>query len=311
MNIVSKNRHARLWKSSTIATVNARLADAVISSREIEIENLRLQCLQCHLGPGIYTYKGSPGTHQHDEVQIEIPLSGRFHFTVEDKEVMLLPAQALVIPPHTPHNWATPKGGFMLGIMLKAKDLLNAEADLPYGRKHRLRLAESPALTAHLQQLIDLATSPRSTPFTPTLCSSLLTVLITEVLDTVCSFPKKAESKDASKMRGNLIFERCHSFIKSNLSHPLKASELAMQAGIGFRQLSRIFIQQCGESPHQYIMRRRLDQARMLIDSTPSASIKQIAFDCGFTSSSHFTMAFKKTLGISPSTYAARKMKRK
>lgn len=309
MDIVSKNRHARLWNSSTIATVNARLADAVINGREIEIENLRLQCLQCHLGPGIY--KGSPGTHQHDEVQIEIPLSGRFHFTVKDKEVVLLPAQALVIPPHTPHNWETPKGGFMLGIMLKAKDQLNNEIDLPYGRKHRLPLAESPALTAHLQQLMDLATSPRSTPFTPTLCSSLLTVLITEVLDAVCSFPKKAEAKDAGKMRSNLVFERCHSFIKSNLSHPLKASELAMQAGIGFRQLSRIFIQQCGESPHQYITRLRLDRARILIENTPSASVKEIAFECGFASPSHFTMAFKKNLGISPSAYAARKMKRK
>lgn len=311
MDIITKNRYPKLWKSSAVAAVNARLADAVIDSREIEIENLRLECLQCHLGPGIYTNKGIPGIHQHDEVQIEIPLSGRFDFTVEKKVIHLLSAQALVIPPHIPHNWETPRGGFMMGIMIKVKDQLGDEAELPFSRKRRLEVGKNPALAAHLLQLLELATSPRSTPFTTIRCSSLLTVLISEVLDGVCNFSKKPEPKDSSQLRGSLIFDRAHSFIKSNLGHPLKASELAMQTGIGFRQLTRIFVQQCGETPHQYILRLRLDRARMIIDSKPDTPIKTVVFECGFTSASHFTMAFKKGLGISPSTYAARKLKKR
>ena len=311
MNIVSKARHAQLWKPSAITVSNARLSDLVISSQEFQVDSLRLNCAGCHLGPGIFTNKSSPGMHQHDEAQIEIPLSGHFYFTVEDKEIPLGAGQALVIPPHTPHDWNTPRGGFMLGILIKVRDLLGTDANLPYSLKKRQSPIESPTLTSHLQQLMDLLVRRSSTPFTQAICSSLLKALIAEILDSVCVFPKKAQPKDTNQLRKNLIFEQTSAFIKSNINHALQAKELSIQAGIGFRQLTRIFLNSCGEAPHQYILRLRFEQARALIDKNPLKPIKEIAYECGFYSPSHLTTTFKKNLGISPRAYATQMTRRK
>ena len=246
MNIVSKTRHTQLWNPSAVAASNSRLSDLVIRSQEFQVDSLRLNCVGCHLGPGIFTNKSSPGMHRHDEVQIEIPLSGHFYFTVENKEIPLGAGQALVIPPHTPHDWNTPRGGFMLGILIKVRDVLGTDANLPFSLKKRQRPIESPTLTSHLQQLMDLLVRPSSTPFTQAICSSLLKALIAEILDSVCVFPKKAQPKDTNQLRKNLIFEQTSAFIKSNINHALQAKELSIQAGIGFRQLTRIFLNLCG-----------------------------------------------------------------
>lgn len=311
MNIVSKVRHAQLWKPSSVAASNARLSDLVINSQEFQVDNLRLNYAGCHLGPGFFTNKQKPGIHRHDEVQIEIPLSGHFYFTVEDKEIPLGAGQALVIPAHTPHDWNTPRGGFMLGILIKVKDLLGIDASLPYSLKKRQKPVESPTLTSHLQQLMDFVVSPSSTPFTQAICSSLLKVLIAGILDSVCVFPKKTPPKDTNQLRKNLIFERTSAFIKSNINHALQAKELSIQAGIGFRQLTRIFLNLCGEAPHQYILRLRFEQARTLIDKNPLKPIKEIAYECGFYSPSHLAITFKKNLGISPRAYATQITRKK
>ena len=299
MEIVSKKHHARLWKPSAVALANARLADAVISNREISIGKLMVQCVQCHLGPGFY-HKRNSGLHRHEEVQIEIPLSGSFDFNVGEQLIRLLPAQALVIPRRTPHGWETPRGGFMLGLMLRVKDRNGIGINLPISRKRRLLVAKSAEQTAHLRQLIGLAAAPSPTPLTPTLCSSLLTVLIAGVLDSVCSFRQKAEPDDAGRFRGRLVYERAEAFITSNLGRPLHAAELAMQAGISFRQLTRIFHQQCGKSPHQHILSLRIEHARRLLRENPERQIKEIAYECGFGSSSHFSSLIRKSLKLSP-----------
>ncbi|MCX6970323.1 MAG: AraC family transcriptional regulator [Verrucomicrobia bacterium] len=288
-----------------VAAVNERLLNAVISSREITIGALRLRCMQCHLGPGMYDNSGSPGTHQHDETQIELPLSARFDFTVNDSRIALKPAQALVIPPHTPHNWET-RGGFMLGIQISAKDPSGAEVALPFARGRAPLVVANRAVTSHLRQLVDLAVSKRSSAFTPGLCSSLLMVLIGEVLDAVCGIPKPPETKTAGSTRAQLIYERATGFIKTNLGHSLNARALALQAGVSFRHLTRIFIQHDGEPPHSYVLRLRLEAARAILDKEPATPIKVLAYDCGFSSASHFTSAFKKSQGVSPSVYAAR-----
>lgn len=299
MDIISKKHHARLWKPSVVAVANARLADAVISNREISIGNVLLQCVQCHLGPGFY-HKRNSGLHMHEELQIEIPLSGRFDFNVGDGRIRLLPAQALVIPRSTPHCWETPRGGFMLGLMVRVKDRNGAEINLPFSRRRRLLVAESADQTAHLRQLMALASSPSPTPLTHTLCTSLLTVLIAGVIDSVFSFRQKAEPADAGRFRGRLVYERAEAFIRSNLGRPLQATELAMQAGISFRQLTRIFHQHCGKSPHQHILSLRIEKARRLLREHPDRQIKEIAYECGFGSSSHFSYLMRKSLKLSP-----------
>jgi len=308
MDIVSKSLHPGLWKSSAVAAVNERLADAVLNSREIGIGTLRLSCVQCHLGPGFYSKRHKPGLHQHADSQIEIPLAGRFVFSVEQSNVPLKPAQALLIPRLSTHTWHT-SGGFMLGIQFSVKDAFGKETSLPLVGKRCSQVVSTPALTAHLRQMIDLVASRRGSPLTPVLSSSLLMILIAEVLDEACRFSKNPEPEGPG--RGRLLYERTCAFITSNLDRSLTARDLAIQAGVSFRQIARIFLQYGNESPHQSILRLRLERAQVMMENNSATPIKRVAYVCGFSSPAHFSMSFKKSCGVSPSTYAARKVVRR
>lgn len=306
MDIVSKDRHPRLWKPSAVASVNERLASAVLNSGEVRLGTLHLRCIQCHLGPGLYNENHNPGLHQHFETQIEIPLTGHFHFTVNKTKFRLGPAQALLIPRITPHTWLTPGGGFMMGIQASVKDDSGKETSLPMGRKGGAHVVSSPSLTAHLRQMIDLVACRRNSALTPVISSSLLMILIAEVLDEACSFPRQADAEEPD--RGRMIYEQTCSFIRSNLGHDLTAKDLATQAGISFRQITRLFRKHGNESPHQSILRLRLENAKAAIEKLPLTPLKEVAYDCGFSSQAHLAVAFKKAFGVSPSVYAVRKV---
>jgi AraC family transcriptional regulator len=197
----------------------------------------------------------------------------------------------------------------MLGIQFSVKDAFGKETSLPLIEKRCSQVVSTPALTSHLRQLIDLVASRRGSPLMPVLSSSLLMILIAEVLDEACRFSKNPDAEGTG--RGRLLYDRTCAFITSNLDRSLTARELAIQAGVSFRQIARIFLQYGNESPHQSILRLRLDRAQAMIERDPAIPIKKVAYECGFSSPAHFSMAFKKSYGVSPSTYAARKVVRR
>lgn len=71
-------------------------------------------------------------------------------------------------------------------------------------------------------------------------------------------------------------------------------------------QFRRKFTAITGETPASYIMNIRLSNAQRLIDAHPDWSISEVADRCGFSDSAHFTNAFKRTFGMTPTQYAHR-----
>jgi transcriptional regulator GlxA family with amidase domain len=61
--------------------------------------------------------------------------------------------------------------------------------------------------------------------------------------------------------------------------------------------------QRCyGMPPGRWLLERRLERASALLNTT-SMNVTQIAFECGFESSSHFSRAFKDKFGRTPRTF--------
>jgi AraC family transcriptional regulator len=99
-----------------------------------------------------------------------------------------------------------------------------------------------------------------------------------------------------SSRRLKLVLE----YIEDTLGQPIKLRELAALAGISARHFERAFHQSTGSSPHAYVMNRRLNMARELLIHRPELPIDQIAFRSGFSSSSHFSSAFRRETGLTP-----------
>lgn len=77
-------------------------------------------------------------------------------------------------------------------------------------------------------------------------------------------------------------------------------TEIAASVGVSERELTRLFNQHLRTSPAQYWRQIRLQAARWLVLNS-SRSITQIAYECGFTDSSHLTRWFKRAYQTTPS----------
>ncbi len=94
-------------------------------------------------------------------------------------------------------------------------------------------------------------------------------------------------------------------WIREHLRQPLTVDDLAEQAKMSRRQLTRTFKKNYQLSPAQYIMRMRVDEARKLLESS-ALRISSIAQQVGFGGESTMRRAFMQLLGVSPSDYRER-----
>lgn len=85
---------------------------------------------------------------------------------------------------------------------------------------------------------------------------------------------------------------------------PLGVPELAHAAGLSPAHFSREFRRAFGESPHAYLLTRRLERAAALLRTT-DRSVADICFCVGLQSVGSFTTSFTRTYGVTPSGYRA------
>jgi transcriptional regulator GlxA family with amidase domain len=83
---------------------------------------------------------------------------------------------------------------------------------------------------------------------------------------------------------------------------PLDLDALACAASVSPRHFSRSFRQVFGETPHQYLLSRRLERARHLLRTT-DRSVNDICLDVGFASVGSFTTTFRRRVGVTPTEY--------
>jgi AraC family transcriptional regulator len=93
-------------------------------------------------------------------------------------------------------------------------------------------------------------------------------------------------------------------YIRNNLSNDLSAGTLADIAGVSIAHFRRLFVDAMGVPPNEYVQRARLELARTLMRST-NLPISRVADECGYSSQSHFTAAFKAAHASTPGEYRA------
>jgi AraC-like DNA-binding protein len=86
---------------------------------------------------------------------------------------------------------------------------------------------------------------------------------------------------------------------------PLGVEDMARAAGLSRAHFGREFRRTFGESPHAYLLTRRLERAAALLRDTDH-SVAEICLSVGLRSVGSFTTSFTRTYGVSPTVYRAR-----
>jgi AraC-like DNA-binding protein len=97
---------------------------------------------------------------------------------------------------------------------------------------------------------------------------------------------------------------RARDLVDARYPEPLGVANLARAAGLSRAHFSREFKRAFGESPHAYLLTRRLERAASLLRTT-DRSVTEICFAVGLRSVGSFTTSFSRTYGMTPTAYRA------
>ncbi len=91
-------------------------------------------------------------------------------------------------------------------------------------------------------------------------------------------------------------------FMVDHLHEKLPVRVLAARAGVSTSGFSRCFGVSTGISPHQWLLRARVERARQLLRDT-DLRLADIAVEVGFSDQAHFTRSFGRVAGVSPGAW--------
>lgn len=94
--------------------------------------------------------------------------------------------------------------------------------------------------------------------------------------------------------------------LKNQVDRPWTLEAMSEACGLGVTRFAHYCKQVTNLSPMQYLNRLRLDQAAARLAADPDASVTDIAFQCGFSSSQYFATLFRRQFNCAPRDYRRR-----
>jgi AraC family transcriptional regulator len=104
----------------------------------------------------------------------------------------------------------------------------------------------------------------------------------------------KGENLDKANPIGKAV-----EYIEANFKEKLSVKTVATFVNLSVYHFSRLFKKETGYSPYEYILKTRLDNAKILLKNS-SLSIKEVAFNTGFNSESGFVTSFHQNVKMTP-----------
>lgn len=113
-------------------------------------------------------------------------------------------------------------------------------------------------------------------------------------------FIKLLDNKE--EQNSHEIVERAKFYIMEHMSDNLSVSDIASYLYVSPNYLSKLFKRTTGEGCNEYIIRKRIEKAKLLLQTT-SIKTSKIAEMVGYKDTNYFSMAVKKNTGMSPKMY--------
>ena len=92
-------------------------------------------------------------------------------------------------------------------------------------------------------------------------------------------------------------------YVEEHLDAGLTLGQMAAAAHLSAYHFARRFKAATGLPPHQYVIMRRVEQARQLLQQDRDLSLAEIAASVGFSDQSQFTHHFKRLAGVTPGQF--------
>ncbi|MBQ7293300.1 MAG: AraC family transcriptional regulator [Clostridia bacterium] len=235
----------------------------------------------------------------HNVFEIYFLIEGKCKFFIDDTVYVLKPGNLVIIPPDVLHKAYYEKDVPITRYVLYFEPTMLLpkveEALLSVG--HYVR-----RLTVPTSELVSTFEKIKKENYCPDEMSvPLVQGYLTSIAALISRSIENQESIDI-KIQNKLV-EAAIAYIKSNYSNDISLEDASKEISVNYRYLSRLFKIKTGVGFNEFLNLYRLSQAKTILSGSPSKSIAEIAFDCGFNDSNYFSVKFKKLFGVSPTDF--------
>lgn len=253
------------------------------------------------------TEKHSIPHHEHHNHTLQLQTKGPVGFESHDAErtrhVILEAGTISLFPKGTRHSVSYSDEIDQLTLNIDPERMIIAFGDSL--QKSTLELQEREELKdARIEHLLYALQrdreegSPAGSLYAESLVNTISICLAAEY-----ATPSLKPSTSASVMPKARL-NRVLAYVDANMEETIHLSALAETAGMSVYHFAKLFKASTGKSPHQYVLRRRIELAKELLRK-PDLSLIEISLQAGFFDQSHLTNAFRRLLGVTPSRYRA------
>ncbi len=253
--------------------------------------------------------------HYNKGIEICFVTKGRYNWVVDDKSYLLFPGDGFITCPWEKHGsprevvdlgeiyWIVIRpelflqtGRFKLGrwskLNRRANDLLGKV--LSENRNHSLLKAQFlKPLFLELQNEL----TRKEFGYYQRVCG-----LVEELLIKTVRLLQNRENRMIKNQQWFLNFENR---LKEEISKKWTLEEMTRESGVGVTTFTQLVKEQSGYTPANFLIFLRLEKAKELLLQTTN-KLTDIALECGFYSSQHFSSTFSKWIGMTPNGYRKR-----
>jgi AraC family transcriptional regulator len=101
---------------------------------------------------------------------------------------------------------------------------------------------------------------------------------------------------------GSARLRRIKELVHAKMEDDLSLAEMAQSVGLSPAHFARMFRKSTGETPHQFVLRQKIDRAKTMLRA-PDGRVLDVAAACGFKTQQHFAQVFRDLCRVSPTEY--------
>ena len=252
--------------------------------------------------------------HCHDGYEVLMMKRGNVGMQIEDRMITLQPGDIVLIPPYVFHFACQQSSDTYCRVVLNMKETVIQSliaSDESY-RHITDVFYQTPDYHIHvngstLRQLIDIACALEAASgskadayganiLSKSLLSIILVILNRQAASSVAPILPQTQAPSMPKVVTDVIH-----YVDQNLAGDLSVSGIAESVHLNSVYLTRLFRQYSGLSLQQYIIEKRLAEAKRMLRNGQSPT--EVCYACGFNNYSNFSRTFTNHVKISPRQY--------
>ncbi len=225
--------------------------------------------------------------------EVELPIEEGGVSFIDDETHPISPNTLICAKPGQLRHTRLPFKCYYIHIIVKSGILFDLLSELP----NFIELSDSAEVKAIFETMIEAYGKGTEEE------ELLIHSLILKLAYLLRRDASKGNNRRKAKANNQRTIEKTIEYIKNNLTESLNLETMANMAKFTPTYFHKLFKASTGKTLHDYIEEQRIKKSVGLLTST-DMTLTEIAYECGFSSQSYFSYAFKRRMNLAPREFA-------